>query len=105
MPLELESKRSKPRSARLIPPLRTFNSRANGLQAVEHRIQHRDPRADRVGEERIRGAAVFHDCVMVAESMRGQREKVMEEAFESATGARPVIKKTKCDLPRIERAA
>jgi hypothetical protein len=31
--------------------------------------------------------------------------KVMEEVFESMTGAKPVIKKTRCDLPRVERAA
>lgn len=29
----------------------------------------------------------------------------MEEAFEKETGAKPVIKKTKCDLPRVEQAA
>ena len=29
----------------------------------------------------------------------------MEEVFKSETGAMPVIKKTKCDLPRVERAA
>ncbi len=49
-------------------------------------------------------APPFHDCVMVAESTSGTARKVMEEAFEKATGAKPVIKKTKCDLPRVERA-
>ena len=33
------------------------------------------------------------------------KRRVMEEAFESAIGAMSVIKKTKCDLPRVERAA
>jgi|GEM_PF-6040347 hypothetical protein len=27
----------------------------------------------------------------------------MEEVFESATGTRPALKKTTCDLPRVER--
>jgi hypothetical protein len=30
---------------------------------------------------------------------------VMEEVFKSETGAMPVIKRTKCDLPRVERRA
>ncbi len=50
-------------------------------------------------------ALPFHDCVMVAESTSGTARKVMEDAFESATGAKPVIQKTRCDLPRVERAA
>ncbi len=28
---------------------------------------------------------------------------VMEEVFESETGVKPVVKKAKCDLPRVER--
>ena len=50
-------------------------------------------------------ALPFHDCVMVAESMSATARKVMELVFEKETGGKPIIKKTKCDLPRVERAA
>lgn len=48
-------------------------------------------------------ALPFHDCVMVCESRSLTARKVMEEVFERETGTRPILKKTKCDLPRVER--
>ena len=50
-------------------------------------------------------ALPFHDCVMVAMGHSLTVRKVMEEVFQQMTGAKPVIKKTACDLPRVERAA
>jgi hypothetical protein len=50
-------------------------------------------------------ALPFHDCVMVPDGRSLTARRVMEEVFESETGAKPVIKKTKCDLPRVEQAA
>lgn len=50
-------------------------------------------------------ALPFHDCVMVAAGHSLTARKVMEEVFEKETGAKPIIKKTKCDLPIVERAA
>ena len=50
-------------------------------------------------------ALPFHDCIMVQESASGIARKVMEEVFQQMTGARPMIKKTRCDLLRTERIA